>query len=162
MPLGHLLIPLSICGCRMCRILSAGSQDLEPPLVCLTEGHRTRSHFLVHAVVAVTLVLSLKDHAARLAPLRHGEFRLRLLDRRAGEASAAVRARVETERQVQAERFAGSEFHTNADMGPGEVQQFVRLDTAGEQLMAAVRQLALSARAYHRGAEALPDDRGPR
>ncbi|MFS2032351.1 ATP-binding protein, partial [Curtobacterium sp. CT11-45] len=34
---------------------------------------------------------------------------------------------------------------------PGEIQQYVRLDAAGEQLMAAaVRQLGLSARAYHR------------
>ncbi len=74
-----------------------------------------------------------------------------LADRRAGEASAEVRARVEAARRVQAERFAGTDVHTNADMGPGEVQQWVRLDAAGEQLMAAaVRQLALSARAYHR------------
>ncbi len=74
-----------------------------------------------------------------------------LADRRAGETSAEVRARVQAARQVQADRFAGTEGHTNADMGPGEVQQFVRLDVAGEQLMAAaVRQLVLSARAYHR------------
>ena len=74
-----------------------------------------------------------------------------LTDRRPGERSADVRQRVETARAVQADRFAGTEFRTNADMGPGEVQQFVQLDAAGEQLMAAaVRQLGLSARAYHR------------
>jgi magnesium chelatase family protein len=52
---------------------------------------------------------------------------------------------------VQRERFAGGETLTNASMGPREVQEFVRLDAQGEGLMAsAVRQLALSARAYHR------------
>lgn len=74
-----------------------------------------------------------------------------LTDRRLSEPSSAVRARVEQARCIQVERYAGTEFRTNADMGPGEVQKFVELDSAGEQLMsAAVRQLGLSARAYHR------------
>ncbi len=74
-----------------------------------------------------------------------------LSDRRAAERSSEVRKRVESARRVQEARFAGTDFRTNADMGPGEVQRFVRLDAAGEQLMAAaVRQLGLSARAYHR------------
>jgi magnesium chelatase family protein len=74
-----------------------------------------------------------------------------LTDRRAGEPSATVRARVEAAREVQAARFSGTELRTNADMGPGELQHYVRLDPASDQLMAAaVRQLGLSARAYHR------------
>ena len=74
-----------------------------------------------------------------------------LVDRRSGEASAEVRMRVEKARAIQGHRYRGTELRTNADMGPGEVQKFVRLDSAGEQLMsAAVRQLGLSARAYHR------------
>jgi len=74
-----------------------------------------------------------------------------LADRRNGEASALVQGRVERAREVQAARFADTGFRTNADMGPGEVQNYVRLDEAGEKMMqAAVRQLALSARAYHR------------
>lgn len=74
-----------------------------------------------------------------------------LADRRSAEPSECVRRRVEVARQTQARRFAGTELRTNADMGPGEIQQFVQLDATGEQLMAtAVRQLALSARAYHR------------
>jgi magnesium chelatase family protein len=74
-----------------------------------------------------------------------------LTDRRAGESSAEVRARVEAAREVQAARFAGTELRTNADMGPGELQHFVPLDAASDQLLAAaVRQLGLSARAYHR------------
>ena len=74
-----------------------------------------------------------------------------LADRRPGETSATVRERVERARAIQAERFHDSDVRTNADMGPKEVQRFARLDEAGEQLMkAAVRQLSLSARAYHR------------
>ncbi len=74
-----------------------------------------------------------------------------LADRRAGEASQRVRERVEGAREVQACRYFDTSFRTNADMGPGQVQEHVRLDSAGEQMMqAAVRQLALSARAYHR------------
>ncbi len=74
-----------------------------------------------------------------------------LSDRKPGEPSEAVRARVERARAVQAERFAQAGIMTNADMGPKEVQRFARLDPAGEQLMrTAVRQLALSARGYHR------------
>lgn len=74
-----------------------------------------------------------------------------LTDRRAGESSAEVRVRVEEARDVQTARFAGSELRTNADMGPGEIQHYVQLDSASDQLLAAaVRQLGLSARAYHR------------
>jgi magnesium chelatase family protein len=74
-----------------------------------------------------------------------------LADRRPGEASATVRERVERARAVQAKRFGQAGILTNADMGPKEVQLFARLDPAGEQLMrTAVRQLALSARGYHR------------
>ncbi len=74
-----------------------------------------------------------------------------LADRRAGEPSAAVRARVEAARARQAERFAETGLLTNADMGPRELAKHVVLDEVGEGMMkAAVRQLQLSARAYHR------------
>ncbi len=74
-----------------------------------------------------------------------------LADRREGEPSGTVRQRVEAGRRIQAVRFADLPFLTNADMGPKEVQTFATLDAAGEQLMrAAVRQLGLSARGYHR------------
>ena len=74
-----------------------------------------------------------------------------LADRRAGEHSAEIRARVEAARAIQSARYAGTGHQTNADMGPKEVQQFARLDEKGEQIIRmAVRQLSLSARAYHR------------
>jgi magnesium chelatase family protein len=74
-----------------------------------------------------------------------------LADRRPAESSATVRERVERARAIQRARFTSDDVLTNADMRPKDVQRFARLDTAGESLMkAAVRQLSLSARAYHR------------
>jgi len=74
-----------------------------------------------------------------------------LADSRAGEPSTAIRARVDAARAVQAARFAGSTLVANTDMGPRELERFVTLDAAGEGLLkAAVKQLHLSARGYHR------------
>jgi magnesium chelatase family protein len=75
----------------------------------------------------------------------------KLSDERAGEPSAAIRARIETARDVQRSRLSGTGLRTNADMGPKEVQGYCKLDAAGDALMrAAMRQLQLSARSYHR------------
>jgi magnesium chelatase family protein len=74
-----------------------------------------------------------------------------LADRRPGESSAAVRERVERAREIQSQRFAGITPLTNADMGPKELRQFAALDDETEALLgSAVRQMALSARGYHR------------
>ena len=68
-----------------------------------------------------------------------------------GEASAAVRARVEAARERQAARFAGTTLYSNADMGPGEVRQYCVLDDTGRRLMkSAMAQMGLSARGFHR------------
>jgi magnesium chelatase family protein len=75
----------------------------------------------------------------------------KLAAERQGEPSSAVRERVTAARQRQAERFKGTRLRTNADMGPAEVRRFCELDGAGQRLMqAAMRQLQLSARGYHR------------
>lgn len=75
----------------------------------------------------------------------------RLSDDRLGEASAAIRARVEAARERQARRFAGTGLLTNADMGPAEVRVYCPLDEAGRVLLrAAMHQLQMTARAYHR------------
>ena len=48
-------------------------------------------------------------------------------------------------------RFAGTRMLANADMGPGEVRDYCQLDDAGKSLLkAAMQQLHMSARAYHR------------
>jgi magnesium chelatase family protein len=76
----------------------------------------------------------------------------KLSNQRLGESSAAVRQRVEMARVVQRERLAATNgLQTNADMGPAELRQFCAVDeTCSNLLKAAMRQLQLSARAYHR------------
>jgi magnesium chelatase family protein len=81
----------------------------------------------------------------------------KLTSDRLGEPSANVRARVEKARAVQRQRFAGVEathgtpLQCNADMGPTEVREFCRLDDSGKSLVrAAMQQLQMSARAFHR------------
>jgi magnesium chelatase family protein len=75
----------------------------------------------------------------------------KLSDDRPGEPSAAVRARVEAARDHQRQRLAGTRLPSNADMGPAEVREYCRIDDAGKSLLrAAMQQLRMSARAYHR------------
>jgi len=79
----------------------------------------------------------------------------KLSDKRRGEFSDEIRARVEAsrQRQHQRERFADLDngVMTNADMRVAEVRQFCELDETGQTLIkAAMTQLQLSARAYHR------------
>jgi len=70
---------------------------------------------------------------------------------RLGEPSAAMRERVEAARGIQRRRFEGTGLACNADMGPAEVRQYCEVDQAGKSLLrAAMQQLAMSARAYHR------------
>jgi magnesium chelatase family protein len=78
---------------------------------------------------------------------------------RMGETSESIRARVQAARNVQQFRFTNSQFTNyqstdiicNADMRVGEIRQFCRLPDEGQRLMrAAMTQLNLSARAYHR------------
>jgi len=81
----------------------------------------------------------------------------KLSDERRGEPSAAIRARVEAARARQTARFAnvkdgqGASLTTNADMGPTQVRDHCPVDESGRQLLgAAMRQMNLSARGYHR------------
>ena len=81
----------------------------------------------------------------------------KLSERRLGESSSAIQARVEAARQIQRQRFAQFSNKTaelltcNADMHPAEVRQVCDLDESGRTLMrTAMNQLQLSARAYHR------------
>jgi magnesium chelatase family protein len=75
----------------------------------------------------------------------------KLTSERRGEPSDAIRQRVETARERQQQRFAGTKLFSNADMGTSEVREFCQLDNTGKQLMrSAMTQLSLSARAFHR------------
>ena len=76
----------------------------------------------------------------------------KLSETRSGEPSSRVRERVEAARLRQRERFSKTEgVNCNADMRPAEVRIHCALDSAGSSLMkAAMSQMQLSARAYHR------------
>jgi len=73
---------------------------------------------------------------------------------RVGESSETIRARVQSARNIQQKRFSNngsSDIICNADMRVGEIRQFCKLQAEGQSLMrAAMTQLNLSARAYHR------------
>jgi magnesium chelatase family protein len=75
----------------------------------------------------------------------------KLADCRLGEPSSKVRERVCQARERQRARLGTNGTALNSDMGPAEIREHCRLDEAGERLLkAAVQQLQLSARAYHR------------
>jgi len=75
----------------------------------------------------------------------------KLTDDRLGEPSEAIRKRVEKARRAQRQRFEGTAMTCNADMGPAEVREYCQLDGAGQSLLrAAMEQLQMSARAFHR------------
>ncbi|NJO84465.1 MAG: ATP-binding protein, partial [Blastochloris sp.] len=76
----------------------------------------------------------------------------KLLGNAQGESSAAIRARVQAARGLQARRFAAiSGVYANGDMGVNEIEQFCTLSAEASQLLElSVRRLGLSARAYHR------------
>ncbi len=82
----------------------------------------------------------------------------KLSDKRRGESSEDIRARVEKARQIQRDRFTELKngVITNTDMRGAylrvaEVRPFCELDEVGQALIKTVMaQLQLSARAYHR------------
>lgn len=75
-----------------------------------------------------------------------------LSNRTPSEPSEAIRERVLRARQIQQERFkALSGIHSNAQMTPAMMKEFVEVDAAGlAQLRKAMDAFALSARAYDR------------
>ncbi len=77
----------------------------------------------------------------------------KLSNDRLGESSALIRKCVQAARDIKQQRSVNgkSDIVCNADMRVGEIRQFCRLHDEGQGLMrAAMTQLNLSARAYHR------------
>jgi magnesium chelatase family protein len=75
----------------------------------------------------------------------------KLADDRLAEESERVRSRVEDARAIQRARFEGTRLTCNKEMTPVEVRQFCQVEQEAQSLLkAAMRQLALSARAFHR------------
>jgi magnesium chelatase family protein len=73
---------------------------------------------------------------------------------RLGESSASIRQCMQAGRERQRQRFSKNsslDIVCNADMRVGEIRQYCKLQAEGQSLMrAAMTQLNLSARAYHR------------
>lgn len=73
---------------------------------------------------------------------------------RVGELSDSIRARVQAARDIQGKRFSNNgspDIVCTADMRMREIRQYCRLQEKVQSLMrAAMTQLNLSARAYHR------------
>lgn len=68
-----------------------------------------------------------------------------------GEKSVDIKTRVEAARNLQKERFAGTNFVTNTEMSSEAVKQFCELDNESKGLLrSAVEKLHLSARGYFR------------
>ena len=73
-------------------------------------------------------------------------------DERQGEPSFEIKKRVDDTRKVQAERYRNNgKIHCNAQMGPGDIEKYCKLDKASMRLLEkSVEKLGLSARGYHR------------
>jgi magnesium chelatase family protein len=75
----------------------------------------------------------------------------KLTEDKLGETSNAVRARVKAAHEIQLERFRETKLKCNADMTPKEVKEFCTGEPAAQSLLrAAMKQLHLTGRAFHR------------
>lgn len=75
-----------------------------------------------------------------------------LSDKRKGESSSEIRARVVEARKIQTQRYKTAEgIHYNAQIGPKQLDEFCLLDDISKNLLkSAIEKLGLSARAYDR------------
>lgn len=75
----------------------------------------------------------------------------KLADAKSGESSEDILSRVAKSRKLQEKRFASSSTIVNSEMNLDEIKQYCRLDKEGNNLLlAASKQLGLSARGFHR------------
>jgi len=75
----------------------------------------------------------------------------KLADDRLGEPSEKVQARVTAAHNIQQRRFERIRLTHNAEMTPAEVREFCQAEESAQSLLkAAMKQLYLSARAFHR------------
>ena len=75
----------------------------------------------------------------------------KLADDRLGEKSKKIQERIEAARSIQRQRFDGTILACNAEMTPTEVREFCQVEESAQSLLkTAMKQLYLSARAFHR------------
>jgi len=75
----------------------------------------------------------------------------KLTDERMGELSDTIQARVTAARSRQLERFRETGLTSNSEMTPTEIREFCHVEESAQSLLqAAMKQLYLSARAFHR------------
>ena len=75
----------------------------------------------------------------------------KLADDRLGESSDKVQARIIAAHSLQLKRFQGTGLSGNVEMTPTEVREFCQAEESARSLLkAAMKQLHLSARAFHR------------
>jgi len=75
----------------------------------------------------------------------------KLTEDKLGETSDKVRTKIRAAYEIQLERFLGSKLRCNADMTPKEVKEFCTIESAAQGLLStAMKQLHLTARAFHR------------
>jgi magnesium chelatase family protein len=75
----------------------------------------------------------------------------KLTDKRLGETSERVQKRVAAARERQLKRFKDTKLTSNAEMTPTEIREFCHVEDSAQSLLkAAMKQLYLSARAFHR------------
>ena len=75
----------------------------------------------------------------------------KLADKRNVENSETIRKRVQAARERQLLRFKGTKLTCNAEMWPSEVRDFCNVEPSAEKLLkAAMQQLHLSARTFHK------------
>jgi len=75
----------------------------------------------------------------------------KLTEDKPAEISEKVRRRIKAAHEIQLERFKGTKLKCNADMTPKEVKESCTVESAAQSLLrAAMKQLHLTARAFHR------------
>jgi len=75
----------------------------------------------------------------------------KLTDERLGEHSKQVQERVTSARQRQLQRFEKTPLTSNSEMTPTEIREMCKVEDSAQSLLkAAMKQLYLSARAFHR------------
>ena len=92
-------------------------------------------------------ILDRIDICVEAAPLKFQD----IAQKSAGESSTRIRERVLQARQIQAERFAGTNLQFNADMGAAEVEKYCVLGWKEREYMERMfAVMHLSVRGYHR------------